>query len=229
MAEDKAEGPAPAPRESSPARSGSTVLIPDVESQQVDFGAVDLSESEDAQQAQAPGEDEQARSDQEGSVQGSQGASELASPISPRAAPSAKVTAPPPVPVHAQSSPPPKAPSVLFKGPLKDLVNLADSASSVPQPVPRPAAVKSASQKAKAKAAVDFPSLPGAKPPSRTALDRSDRRNHGQRLKRTGNWPRHCRPRLHRLAVVQHRPVQLISPDQHRVLHLLLWSGRFSG
>ena len=60
---------------------------------------------------------------------------------------------------------------MLFKGPLKDLVNLVDSASSVPQPVPRPSAVKSSEKKAKAKAAVaEFPSLPGAKPPTRTAL-----------------------------------------------------------
>ena len=36
--------------------------------------------------------------------------------------------------------------------------------------MPRPAAVKSSGQKAKAKATVDFPSLPGATPPSRTAL-----------------------------------------------------------
>ncbi len=133
-----ADPPATAPREPSPAPSGSTVLIPDVASQSVEFGAVDLSDSGDDQEGQETGADEQEPSEQGGSVQGSQGASELASPISPRAAPPAKVTAPPSVPVHAASEPPPKAPSVLFKGPLKDLVNLADSASSVPQPVPRP-------------------------------------------------------------------------------------------
>ncbi len=37
-----ADPPAAAPRESLPAQSGSTVLIPDVENQPVEFGAVEV-------------------------------------------------------------------------------------------------------------------------------------------------------------------------------------------
>ena len=66
----RADLPATAPRESSPAQSGSTVLIPDVENQPVEFGAVDLSDSEDVQEGQEPGADEQEPSEQGGSVQG---------------------------------------------------------------------------------------------------------------------------------------------------------------
>ena len=170
VAGDGSEASAAAPRELSPAAS--TVLIPDVASQPVAFGAVNLSDSGSEHGAQEPGESEQATGEQEGDevAPSEPGVSEQASPISPRAAPEVVVSAPPPVPTPARSAPPPKAPSVIFKGPLKDLVNLADSASSVPQPVPRPSAVKSAGQQSKPKASVEFPSLPGSKPPTRTAL-----------------------------------------------------------